>query len=261
MASVKQAWIKKYGEKEGLKKWRELNKGKGTLEWYEKKYGIIEGKKKYEDKNKKLSVSVESLRLNGKSEEEIERICSTHKNKSKQTLSNMIDRHGEEEGIKKYEEYRYKNKLTSCRRLDFWLKKCNGNLEEAKEKLKEFQRRDINWFINHYGEIDGYQKYYNSTKKRGRTLENYIKKYGSEIGLTKYIESCKRWKNGQRGIFNSKGQIEVEEFLSSIYDNVKGNRVDTGLILNEDEKEKYDEIFNKMVKSKGFLIKIHNLKG
>ena len=30
--------------------------------------------------------------------------------------------------------------------------------------------------------------------------------------------------------------------------------------LNEQEKEKYDEIFNKMVKSKDFLMKIHNLK-
>lgn len=236
MASVKLAWIKKYGETEGIRRWNELNKGKGTVEWYIKKYGETEGKTRYYDKNKKLSISTETLKLSGKSDLEIEEIQRKHRNKSKQTIDNMIARHGEEEGIKRYNSYREKNKLTSTRRLEYWIDKCNGNVETAKIKLKEYQCRDFNWFVNKYGDIDGVERYYNINRKRGRTLENYVKKYGDTLGLLKYNEVCKKWKDGQKGIFNSIGQLEVEKYLSTIYKNVKGSRCDVGIILSENEK-------------------------
>ena len=236
MASVKQAWIRKYGEEEGTRRWFNLNKGKGTLDWYINKYGKDEGTKRYHEKNKKLSVGYDTLKANGHSDDEIKRIKNKHSNKSKHTLENFITRYGKKLGNKKYEEYREKNKLTSNRRLEYWIDKCNGDIEKAKAKLKKWQTRDLNFYINKYGEEDGHQRYTNSNRKRGRTLENYIKKYGKAEGKEKYIEACKNWKAGQRGIFNSKGQCEVEAYLKSIYDNVKGLRNETGIILTESEK-------------------------
>jgi quinol monooxygenase YgiN len=238
MASVKQAWIRKYGEEEGLRRYEELNKDKGSLNWYIDKYGITDGPAKYYDKNKKLSVSIAALRINGKTDDEIATIRNKHSNKSRQTLSNMIERYGEEEGRLRYEQYRHKNKLTSNRRLEYWIKRCNGDVEQAKIKLKNWQTRDLQWFINKYGDIDGLQRYNNMNGKRGRLLENYIRKYGKDVGLEKYLEACKNWKEGQRGIFNSSGQLEVEDFLNTIFENVKGSRNETGIILTDAEKTK-----------------------
>jgi hypothetical protein len=266
MASVKQCWVKKYGEKIGLEmweerkklssmslencvnkyglqsgtikynKWKNNQKGKGTIGYYIKKYGEKNGVIKYKEKNSKLSVSVESLLKNGKSVDEIKVIREKHRKGSSITLSNMVSKYGEIEGVKRYEGYVEKNKLTSNRRLDYWLEKTDGDMFEAKKLLGEWQRRDISWFINRYGEVNGLEKYYNTNRKRGRTLENYVIKYGNTVGMSKYIESCRNWKVGQKGIFNSKGQIEVEEYLSKIYDNVSGSRNETGIILTENEK-------------------------
>lgn len=235
MASVKSAWIKKYGEVEGLKRWNQLNFGKGTIDWYITKFGEIDGKSKYLDKNKKLSVSISTLRASGKTDEEIFQIRSRHANKSKQTLQNMISRYGQRVGTEKYKIYREKNKLSSVRRLEYWINKC-GDIELAKQELKKVQRRDKNWFISIYGEVDGIEKYYSTNSKRGRTLQNYINKYGNDVGLQKYIDACKKWKDGQRGIFNSTGQLEVENYLVECGFNVKGSRCETGIILSELEK-------------------------
>lgn len=236
MASVKQSWIKKYGEEEGLRRWKELNAGKGTLEWYIKKHGEANGPHLYEAKNKKLSVSYAALKLSGKSDFEIQDIQHRHRERSKQTLDNMILRYGDVVGLARHLIYRERNKLTSNRRLDYWIKKCNGNVCLAKERLSEWQRRDKKWFIDKYGDVDGVERYTNMNKKRGRTLENYIKTYGNLVGLGKYNEACRNWKAGQKGIFNSKGQLEVEDFIRTLGVDVKGARDETGFILTVDEK-------------------------
>ena len=236
MASVKKAWIKKYGEEEGLKRWKELNRGKGTLKWYINKHGEVDGPIKYKEKNAKLGISERALRANGKTEEEILEIRSLHSKKSAQTLENMIKRYGKEEGEVRYRQYREKNRLTSNRRLDYWIDKCNGDVDLAKKSLSNWQKRDLNWYVNKYGDVDGLSRYNNSNRKKGRLLENYIKKYGNEDGLKKYINACKNWKNGQKGIFNSSGQLEVERYVRTLYSNVKGARNEVGIILTETEK-------------------------
>jgi len=203
---------------------------------YIKKYGEKNGTIKYKEKNSKLSVSVESLLKNGKSIEEIKVIREKHRKGSAITLNNMISKYGDRDGTKRHNEYVEKNKLTSNRRLDYWIEKTDGDMFEAKRLLSEWQRRDMSWYINRYGEVNGLEKYYNTNGKKGRTLENYVIKYGNKIGLSKYIESCRKWKEGQKGIFNSKGQIEVELYLTKIYDNVSGSRSETGIILTEHEK-------------------------
>ena len=54
----------------------------GTLPYYVKKYGKIEGEVKYIAKNKRLSVGYESLKLNGKTDDEIKKIKEKHAEKS-----------------------------------------------------------------------------------------------------------------------------------------------------------------------------------
>jgi hypothetical protein len=136
MASVKQAWIKKYGEIEGLRLWEERKKksaiteqnliekygeieGKsrwnsyknklkirGTLDWYIQKYGKVDGTGKYNLKNKKLSVSYGALKLNGFSDFEINEIRNKHANKSVRSIDNFISESGDEmKGVIKYNNY------------------------------------------------------------------------------------------------------------------------------------------------------------
>jgi len=236
MASVKQAWIERYGEEEGLQKWKALNAGKGTLEWYVNKYGKEEGESRYYQKNKKLSISYEALKLNGKSEEEIEKIRKTHREKSKQTLENMINRYGDVNGPARYREYREKNKLSSNRTLDYWLKRYDNDKEKAVEAYKAWQRRDKKWYVLKYGPVDGLERYEKANKKKGRTLENYINKYGPEKGLQLYDKACTNWMNGQRTVLNSKGQLEVEEFLRSVFADVKGYKEEIGILLEEQDR-------------------------
>jgi len=187
MASVKKAWIKKYGEEEGLKRWKELNRGKGTLKWYINKHGEVDGPIKYKEKNAKLGISERALRANGKTEEEILEIKSLHSKKSAQTLENMIKRYGKEEGEVRYRQYREKNRLTSNRRLDYWIDKCNGDVELAEKSLSNWQKRDLNWFVNKYGE-EGKAKYIECQRRKGRTKSQLVDKWG-ELKASEILES------------------------------------------------------------------------
>ena len=179
MASVKQAWIKKYGEKDGLRKWKELNKGKGTLDWYIKKHGKVDGTFRYYEKNKKLSISTKTLKANGKTDNEIKAIQEKHKNKSKQTLDNMIKRYGEIEGEIKWNDYKQKQKLSSMRTIGYWIKKGYSDIE-AKAKLTEYQIRDLSWFVKKYGKEMGKIKYIDCQKRKGKTKGQLVSKFGKQ---------------------------------------------------------------------------------
>lgn len=176
------------------------------------------------------------MQLSGKTPEEIEQIQTLHRNKSKQTLANMVERYGEKEGTLRYNQYREKNKLRSNRRMEYWISKCGGDLELAKRRYREWQQRDLKYFTSKYGEVDGIQRYYNQNRKRGRTLENYVNKYGPLEGLKRFCDACRKWKDGQRGVFNSSGQLEVENYLRTLFPNTKGSRNETGMLLDDSEK-------------------------
>jgi len=241
MASVKQAWIKKYGEEEGLRRWEERKKlsatteeilikkygeieglkrwesykkkleKRGTKNWFIEKYGEVEGVTKWKEKNSRLSVSKESLIKNGFSESEIETIRDKHREKSIRSLDNFIKQYGESDGLKYYNVYREKNKLTSSWGLEYWIHRCNGNIEEAKNKLNFHQNRNLDWWVSKYGEIDG-------VKKHGE----WVKK------ITKVIMS---------GDSISKGQMLLEDEIRVVYGGkILGYKDQYGIILTNDEK-------------------------
>jgi len=120
-------FIKKYGEEKGKLKWENylLKQSKSnTLEYKKEKYGW--DKNKFDEYNKSRSV----------------------------TLKNCVLRHGEEDGLKIWENYIEKQKLTKSKEyyvdkygLDEWLKLCKSK----KISLTNFKEK--------YGELEGEQKY------------------------------------------------------------------------------------------------------
>lgn len=183
----------KFGKSDGLKRYnelREIDKFKNTLDGFISRYGVDEGTKRYHEKNKRLSVNIENLRRNGFSEEEIKKIREKHSKGSKTDLKSMVNKYGEKEGRERYEK-----KMSNY--YNPWDYKCvmekDGLTEkEAKKLVSKRQIRDKEFFIRKYGKEEGVRRFLESNKKKGyySTKEYHIEKYGGKLGLIKYKELC-----------------------------------------------------------------------
>ena len=133
-AMTKNKMIEKYGEDEGIKRWNSYcarQAETNTLEYKQKTYGWTE--KQFKEYNKSRAV----------------------------TLKNLIKRHGEEDGAKRWDEYVEQQKLTKS-----W--------EYMVEKFGIEKARQIN-------------------KSKALTLENFINRLGEEKGKIEwlnYINNC-----------------------------------------------------------------------
>jgi len=148
-------YIFKFGKCDGIKKYKEYTeklKPRGTLPYYIKKYGEVDGTKKYKEKNRKLSVSEESLRLNGYSEDDIKNIKNIHSKKSSLNMENCVRIYGADAKFKIEE---WKRNRVCVRKVDDWVLKKGKSLIEATELVKKYQSRDLNFFICKYGDTDG----------------------------------------------------------------------------------------------------------
>jgi len=199
----------KFGKVDGLKRYnelREIDRFKNTLDGFISRYGVEEGTKRYHEKNKKLSVSVDNLRRNGFSEQEIVEIRKKHSKGSKTDLKSMIKKYGENEGKKRYNEkmlnhynpWNYKSVM----------EKDGLDEKQAKELVSKRQIRDEQFFIKKYGKEDGIRRFLDSNKRKGyySTKEYYIEKYGKELGLIKYKESCFK-----KGYYSTK-EYHIEKY-------------------------------------------------
>lgn len=158
---------RKYGDEEGVKKYNEKIKNdtyKNTLNGFIDRYGNEIGTIKYYEKNKKLSVSTESLKLNGHTEEEIIKIKDKHRGDSKNTIDNFIKRHGEVEGNKKWNIYINENHHTPSM-LSYWIRKGYSE-DRAKKIISDLQRRGLPYFIKKYGDVDGKQRFMDANCKK-----------------------------------------------------------------------------------------------
>lgn len=184
--TLEEDFIAKYGPEEGAKKVEEwkLNRGKaGRLEGYIEKYGPKIGKQKYLEKNRKLSVGEATLRKNGKTEEEIAEIKSKHGKNSARTLENFVNSYGLEEGTQRFANYK-KNHYTYTS-VKYWTKQGLTE-EEAKKKISEWQRRDLNHFITKYGEQEGTERYLEANKLKVLNSKGYS---GLEMDVYNYIKT------------------------------------------------------------------------
>lgn len=130
--------ILKFGQSFGESKWLEyVNKQRVTnsFDYKNKKYGMTI--KEFDSYNKSRSV----------------------------TLENFIRRYGKNEGIKKFDEYRIKQKDLGC---------------------------SLSYFIEKYGEEEGQKVYLDICKRKSHNLESYIYKYGKDDGIIKYDEFLRK---------------------------------------------------------------------
>lgn len=153
--------IRKYGEKIGKEKWEVYKKKQSytnTFEYKHNKYGWT--KEEYDDYNSSRSV----------------------------TKENLIKRHGDDKGLKMWENYVNKQKYT---------------------KSKEY-------FVNKYGE----EKWESLCKSKAHTLSNYIKRYGSEeIALEKIKKMHNNWNCVSKS--SQKYFKEFDNYLKKIHPEIK----------------------------------------
>ena len=239
----------KFGKIDGEIKYNlkiQKDKIKNTLQGFILRYGEEEGTKKYFEKNKKLSVGIDALRAKGLSEEDILKIRSNHAIGSSTRLEAMINKYGEKEGNRRYAK-KLKNRGNSWN-LEWTMKRYSLDETAARKRISDLQRRDLNFYISKYGEINGKIKYDIANKKRAyaNTKEYYIQKYGTEEGQIKYRKKIKEQGNGSKIEYfilkfgeeegrkrylemleaksirsrNSKGQLEIGQM---IYDSLDVN--------------------------------------
>jgi len=203
----------KYGKDLGLIRYKqkiENDKFKNTIDGFIKRYGEVVGRKKYLEKNSRLSVSINALKLNGYSDEEIKAIKEKHSINSKTDLESMIKKYGEDEG-----RLRYKKKIDggySNRDYKSVMKYYNISESEAKEFVSKNQSRGLDYYIKKYGSDIGKEKYNFANKKRAytQTKDYYISKFGKTEGLNRYKELCySRGKSGRLEYYIDKfGEVE-----------------------------------------------------
>ena len=192
-ALTRELFINKYGQEEGLRRWDELiykrktqnklegfvrrfgpdqgpikyqehldkTKNKGSLDWYVKKYGHEEGARRYHEKNQKLSVSVETLRRNGKTEQEIREIRNRHRQNSTKFLENLT-----EEEIK---EINYKKGRAN--RVEYWIEKGHTEQEARSIISKRQNTSSLQKFVSKYGEEEGKRRYIKLNVRKTRNCK------------------------------------------------------------------------------------------
>ena len=193
----------KEGAKLAYKTKIENDKRKGTLEGYIHRYGEMDGPIKYKEKNAKLSVSESALRLNGKTDAEIQDIKKNHANHSAITEENLIQRYGEVKGRELYSN-------VQVRDLQFFIG-AGWSLEEYEDLI---ERKTFGWsvegYIEKYGKEDGLNRWL-IDKKKGSDINWFISKYGEERGRIEYAKVLKARTEG--GARNSKIQIKFSTAL------------------------------------------------
>jgi len=206
--------IEKYNNEDAIELYYKFSRS-FCLEKYILKYGEEDGKRIFIDKKSKIDrgMSIEKC-IKKYGEEEGIKKYNTWKNSIVQNEESYIRKYGQEEGIKKFKEFSKKcgdllsmhqKTMPRTTRLDYWIKKCNGNEEEAKEKLNERQNVcSLDRYIKRLGEKDGLKKYQENNLKKAQNLDNLVKKYGDSKGLQKFYE----WKEKLKYAHSLQGHID-----------------------------------------------------
>jgi len=196
--------INRHGEKIGTEmyyKWK--GEVTNTKENFVRRYGKKLGEERYLifcQKNvetiknmvkpdSSYNTKIEFYMSRGWSEEEAKGKLTSRQNTS--SLAALIRKYGEEEGSKKYQEYGKKKANT----LESFIRR-HGKEEGSRlyEKWMAFCRYNgtLQFFVDKYGEIEGFVEYKKANKKKANTLDNFIKRYGDDIGnmkWQKYVDS------------------------------------------------------------------------
>lgn len=168
-SSSEKMLIFKHGNDVGKQRYQEVIKNVAfsrTKDAYIQKYGKREGVRRWKEKNSKLSVSVNALRKNGYTDSQIKEIRNTHSSKSKHTKENFIERYGPTHGISKYTNWVKEARQRSCRSVEGTMIRLGVDEHTARECVRGKQSRGLEYFIERYGSAKGTRRYVDSNKKR-----------------------------------------------------------------------------------------------
>ena len=173
-------YIKKYGEKIGKEKWEKYCKSKASngLEIKIEKYGKKLGKEKQEEYLEKWRNTRKINKENGKSYR-----CS-------KTLEEYQELYGIEDGYKRF-RHRIESRIHTLSK-DGFIERF-GEIEGIKKYNQYCENHDtasLSSFIKRYGEEIGTKRYNAHCTRLSycNSLDYYIEKYGEEIGEKKYKE-------------------------------------------------------------------------
>jgi very-short-patch-repair endonuclease len=208
---------------------KKIFKGWGSLEHY-----LTMGKTKEQwlEKNSKLSVGEEKLRKSGKTEEEIKEIKSKHSKNSAITLEHFKKSNSSKDAKDKHDKWLSTSRTRSNLCKEYWIERGHSEIEAA-EIISKRQMRDLSYYVDKYGEVEGFKRYTNSNKLKSSSLENFIRRLGEEDGTKKYLEH-----KGKTGT----ASIQEKKMIDLIYNYYLS------------KKENTDDLFS--YKSKQFVIGI-----
>lgn len=158
------------------------------------------------------------------------------------TLENLVRKHGEEEGRKRFESFKQKSAHTK----EKYMEKYGDEWEEHWNKYLKSKSCSLEKFIERYGEVDGTKMFeqYQAKKSYSNSLACYIEKYGEAEGSTKY-EAVQRKRNAST-LSHFVEKFGKEEGLKK-YDetNLRKNTRSLGFYVNKYGEqlgsEKYEE--------------------
>jgi hypothetical protein len=218
--------IKRHGEVNGI-----IEYGKFlrifSLEKCILKFGEVQGTLDYEKKRNNIKNSGVTLNkmILKYGDENGRKKYQNWKDTTRQSLDSFIMRYGETEGLNKYNIFKEKSliplskvdrsKVKNARKLEYWIEKC-GDVETAKRELSKFQNNSsLDKFIGKYGDVEGKERYLESCRKRINNLESFIRRYGFVDGSEKYesyINKLKQVRSSEY-IKNKHGVAYYEELI------------------------------------------------
>lgn len=109
------------------------------------------------------------------------------KNRTKLTEENFIKKYGQSDGIKRWNEYRYKQAHSNSFE---YKKEKHGWTKEQFDNYNSSRAQTIEKMIDRHGEIEGIKRWEEYCERQAytNTKEYFIEKYGLEIGTKKYLD-------------------------------------------------------------------------
>lgn len=187
-------FIQKYGEKDGIKKFRYSR----SLECCILKYGEIEGKNRYVAWRESIKKSLKEMPLPKKLEmlKKISVTSTGRVSKWHNTEEDYIKKYGKDEGVKRYKLFLEKIRKNSLRgekisrkmhyinTKQYYIDTYGENEGEMKYKLwcKSQDHGSVNFFIKKYGEIEGKERYIQvNLKKALNKSQKYFSRISQEL--------------------------------------------------------------------------------
>jgi hypothetical protein len=143
------------------------------------------------------------------------------------------------EEFKQQQSERMKTSDTNVFGINYWLKETAGDEELAKQLHSKSQTRDLNWFVNKWGEEEGKKRHQAKTEKWLNTLNSKSEEELNEINSKKVRKSA---------CFFSKAEKELLRELQGILgDDVRGS---LSLCRNSAEQRKKFFVYDIHYKNK-----------